>query len=333
MRDRLHHLLYILRMMSWLADPRRLLPQSDSPIDRPIFLLGTQGGGLTLLSRMLRRHPDVISAAGNSRYWTSADEIQNVFGLILPARLSGVRFNAPPHAELPPPRSWTYAVGDLFPKYRGRAEDATPEIARALKDVIRYSARRFAADPQRCRFLDKSQTYTVRVGLIQKVLEQSNPRFVLVPREPYVSVLRAAEGKAADMRRLADKLPLSRRIEICAEHYGNSMRAVFEDCAAAGIDLHILPFERLLQSPEASLRAVCEFVELDFRQDMLPSSEHRLPWGSRFLDRWYPVRPEVNRAYEHKIDAFVVQTVNHWCGDVIDRLGYPLRNAPARKAA
>jgi hypothetical protein len=326
MSERIERLIYAIRSMSWLADPRRLAATPDYRIDRPIFILGTQGGGLTLLSRMLRRHPQVISAAGNHRYWTSADEIQNVYGPILPAELTGLRYKVPPHPELPPaPRSWTYAVGDLFAHYRKQAHDASPELARSLRAVIRYAARRYASDPHRFRFVDKSQTYTVRVGLIHELLKDSDPQFVLVPREPYISVYRAASGKAADMRFLQRSTPLARRVELCAEHFANSMRAVFDDCDQQGIDLLTIPFEHLLAAPEATLQRVCQFVGLDFRHDMLPAGDHRLPLGTRYRDRWYPLRTDVNEPYERQIDDFVIREVNRRCGDLFERLGYRRR--------
>ncbi len=315
--------------MSWLVDPRWPGRSPDYPIDRPIFLLGTQGGGLTLLSRMLRRHSDVISAAGNSRYWSSADELQNVYGMVLPPELTGLRYKAPHHPVLTAPRSWTYAVGDLYPQYRRRKEDATGDLAHRLKQVIRFSARRHAKDRNRFRFLDKSQVFTVRVGFIHELLRETNPRFVLVPREPYVSVLRAAEGKAADMKRIIDTTSLQERITICAEHYGNSMRAVYEDADEQNIEIHCLKFEELLIRPEESLRQVCEFVGLEYQQDLLPSAEHRLPWGSRFLDRWYPIRTDVNRSYEQRLDDHTIEAVNHFCGDLVERLGYQQRKPAA----
>lgn len=331
MRMQIQRLIYALRSHRWLADPRWLLSPPPYPIDRPIFLLGTQGGGLTLLSRMLRRHPDVISAAGNHRYWTGADELQNVYGLILPPELTGLRYKVQPHPELQGTRSWTYAVSDLLPHYRKRAGDATPQLAQVLQKVIRLSAWRHAADPHNFRFVDKSQSFTVRVGLVHELLKGSNPRFVLVPRDPYISVYRAAAGKAADMRRLAATMPLARRVTLCGEHYGNSMQAALADCDRDGIDLLIVPFEQLLKQPETVLRRVCHFVELDFSPDMLPAANHRLPPGSRYHDRWYPLRADVNEPYEKHIDDFVIDVVNQHCGEVIERLGYRRRGeTPAR---
>jgi len=127
------------------------------------------------------------------------------------------------------------------------------------------------------------------------------------------------------MKRLADTIPYEERIRLCAEHYGNSMRAVFEDAKAKNIAIHLLPFETLLTEPEKSLRAVCAFAELDYSPDMLPSPRHKMPIGSRFLDRWYPIRTDVNDGYEKKIDRFVIDTVNQYAGDLIEALGYKKR--------
>ena len=48
-----------------LWTPRRLTTSLDEiEIDRPIFVLGVQGGGLTLLTRMTRRNEDVLTIGG-----------------------------------------------------------------------------------------------------------------------------------------------------------------------------------------------------------------------------------------------------------------------------
>ena len=75
--------LFRARRNVWRWDPR-FRRGADVAIDRPIFLLGTQGAGLTLLSRILRRHPLVVGATGGHRYWAGADEGQNVFAGALP---------------------------------------------------------------------------------------------------------------------------------------------------------------------------------------------------------------------------------------------------------
>lgn len=318
LKENLHRIVYTARMMSWAVDPRSYDTPPALPINKPIFLLGTQGGGLTLLARMFQRHPDVISSAGNCDYWTAANELQNVYGPIVPFDLTGLRYKAPPHPVLTAPRSWTFATKDLLPLYR-RAS-ATPAVADALKNIVRLSALRHAKDKNNFRFMDKSQVFSVRAGMLHDIFPDA--KFILVPREPYISVYRAATGKAGDMKRLAETIPYEERIRLCAEHYGNSMRAVFEDAEKRGFALHVLPFETLLKQPEKSLREACAFAEISYSGDMLPSASHKMPVGSRFLDRWYPIRENVNDGYDRKIDAFVIKTVNEYAGDVLEKLGY-----------
>ena len=58
--------------------PRRIyLPLSKINIKKPIFILGVQGGGLTIVSRILHRHSKVIYCNGNSKFWAGRDEMQN----------------------------------------------------------------------------------------------------------------------------------------------------------------------------------------------------------------------------------------------------------------
>ena len=83
-------------------------------IDRPIFLLGTQGGGLTIISRILRRLPEVISVTGNHRYWAGDDETQNVLTSALPPELSWRDFQAPGYNTAG--HNWIYGCDDYLPR-------------------------------------------------------------------------------------------------------------------------------------------------------------------------------------------------------------------------
>ena len=62
---RLNRAWYLWRRSEWMLDPRRFFTDwADVPVQRPIFFLGNQGDGLTFVSRMVRRHPDVVSVTG-----------------------------------------------------------------------------------------------------------------------------------------------------------------------------------------------------------------------------------------------------------------------------
>jgi len=302
------------------ADP------SPGSVDRPIFILGVQGGGLTLLTRMLRRHGSVVAGAGGPGYWSSADEIQNIYGPLLPLELAGTRWKCPDHPVFSGPYSWCYGTDDMVPMYRNTAEHATDQLRRQLQSVIGASLAIHGASVNTPRFIDKSQSYVLRVSMIAKLLDGQDPRFVLLTRDPYVSVQRAAEGGAADMARLADTVELADRIRLCAEHWTNCMNAALEDRHAAPSGLLTVKFEDLVANPSRTLQEVGSHCDLEIGDHMLPQAGDTLPFGSRFRDRWYPLRPDVNDAYNNRIGAHTVRLVNELAGSTVERLGYDVRD-------
>ena len=320
--EALNFLWYLWKRNNWMLDPRSWFGKFQRvPIDRPIFLLGVQGGGLTLLSRMLRRHPDVVSVSGNHRYWSGADEMHTVFGPMLPPELTGTRYKAPVpnHPVFKPPRSWTYACDELLPYYRKTARDATPELKRAFERAIRMCIARHALDKANARFVDKSQVYTVRVSLIRELLKEHNPKFVLLVNNPWAACYRAALGKAQDMERLKGKLSFKERLEICAQHWANSIRCALEDREE---DMMVVRFEDLLQEPERTLQLICEHVELEFSENMLPAPHHKIHFGSRFRDRWYPLSPERALHYMEQATPQDMEIISARCGSLAKELGY-----------
>jgi len=320
--EALNLLWYLWRRNNWMLDPRSWFGKFEGvAIDRPIFLLGVQGGGLTLLSRMLRRHPQVVSVSGNHRYWSGADEMHTVLGPILPAELTGARYKVPwpDHPVFKPPRSWTYACDELLPYYRKTAKDATPELKQAFERVIRMCIARHAPDKTNARFVDKSQVYTVRVSLIRELLKGYKPKFVLVVNNPWAACYRAALGKARDMERLKGKLSFKERLEICAQHWANSIRCALEDRRE---DMLVVRFEDLLQEPEKTLRQICEHVELEFCEDMVPAPHHKIPFGSRFRDRWYPLDPKRALHYIEEASPEELEIISARCSSLAKELDY-----------
>jgi len=305
-----------------MLDPRAYLGSfGHVAIDRPVFLLGVQGGGLTLVSRMLRRHPRVVSVSGNCRYWSGADEMHTVFGPLLPAELTGARYKVPwpDHPLYDPPRSWTYASDELLPHYRQTAQDATPELRERFRRVIRMCLARHADDPQQAQFIDKSQVYTVRVDLIRELLKGHRPLFVLVPVDPYAACYRAALGKAQDMDRLQTRLAFPERLEICAQHWANSMECALADRAD---DMIVVKLEDVLSEPGRWIARICEHVGIDYRENLLPGPDDRVPFGSRFRDRWYPLDPERALRYADAASDEEREIIHRRCGEIAAEFGY-----------
>jgi len=84
-----------------------------------------------------------------------------------------------------------------------------------------------------------------------------------------------------------------------------------------------LRFEDILSSPHESVARLCDFVGLDFDDDMLPQPHHRLPLGTRFEEKWHPLRPEVNRQYLARLTEEHIEVIAARCEAIARDLGYP----------
>jgi len=320
--EAMNWLCYVYRREAWAFDCSRLFRSYDDvEIDRPIFLLGTQGGGLTLVSRMLRRNPTVISVTGNHTYWAGADEMQNVLGPILPPQLTGIKNKIPPHPDFPPPRGWLYAIDALLPLYRLTEKDADADLKSRFLRLLRWLIAHHQVPGVGTRFTDKSQLYTIKVAFLNKLLEGTDPRFLLITRNPYALCYRSANGGARSCRRLAERFSLDERVRLAAEHWDNSMRCALEDGEKVN-SFHVLRFESLLERPEQQLKETCRFLDLEFDRRMIPNETDVVPLGSRFRNRWYPLRPSVNDRYLREIGGEHVRIIAARCGELARRLGY-----------
>lgn len=335
-RDRANRFWYLWRRNNWLVDPRGVVAHfREVEVDRPVFLVGNQGDGLTLVSRMLRRHPQIVSLSGNHHYWAGADEMHRaMLGRLPPSLVSGGKWlgNGPRHEVLTPPLSWSYAADDLLGHYRRTAADYDERAAKKLHAVIRESLYRHGR-PSGGRFTDKSQTVTVRMSYVNALLRDVQPHFVLITRDPYASCLRNAIGGAHDLRRVADTLDLSARFEICVQHWINSMRCVEEDKDEVAA-FTWMRFEDVLSKPDESMRTLCEFLGLPYAGDMVPAAGQSVPFGSRFPERWYPLKREVNDRYLADLpDEFETKLVER-AGELAAGFGYqpPSRRRGAEQA-
>ncbi len=311
-----------IRFNLWRVHPLRFSRQLDTiPIKSPIFLLGVQGGGLTLLARMLHRHPQVVYVTGNSKYWAGPDEMQIVMEPLLPPELAGLHRNQPYHPDYPY-RDWLYATDELLPLYRKTAADATPMMAYRFQRAIRLTIALYASNPQNARFVDKSQTFTVRLSLVNALLAPYNPHFILVTRNPYAVIYRAAT-RVHSVKRTASSL--EERLRLAAQHWANSFRCALEDAFEVK-HFFIVRFEDLLKEPERWLKEICSFTGLSFIYEMLPAPEHRIPIGStgsaRGDHKWYPLRPNVNQPYLESLEPWMIELIDAIAGDLARQWEY-----------
>ena len=302
----------------WRISPRRLGSKVDSiPIDRPIFILGTRGGGGTLVGRCLRRNRDVVTVSGNSENWTGADEMATIRNRQL--RLPPVLWGSKHRSDLdiaPFGTDQPHAADQLLPLYRATAEDASPEVAARLARLIREHIAVYARDRRHARFLDKTHAFTLKIPLLATVLEASRPFFVLVIRNPYVVCPWMVERKPTLFRA---GTPDEERLRLVAENWANSYATALLDARTIP-NVFALRFEDFLASPERSVRALCESLGLDFDDSLIPRAGQRIPFATLPGDRkWYPLYPS---STPRQLPAEWEQIISLRCGTLAESFGY-----------
>lgn len=322
---------------------RRRRSVDDIPIDRPIFVLGLQGGGTTLVTRCLLRHPAVVSMGGNSSFWVATDELGFVRNRM--ARLPRTLWSAQGRTDVDGSQFGSnhdsaYASHDLFPHYRNTADDATPEDAAVFKRVIREHIDVYARDPQNARFVDKTHTYSLKVPYLEALLDGCDPYFVLVVRNPYTMCFRAVRRKPPQWIRAP---AYEEQLRIAAQHWRASYCTALED-GARSPRFGAVRFEDFVRDPAAVVEAICAFTGLAYDPDLVPDPAHQRPFGTLPSDtKWYPLLDDPWRARVPDADAALIDAE---CGALARALGYgrdvdfepqvqmlaPARNAEAAPA-
>jgi len=314
--------------------PRRLwVPLREVPIDRPIFLLGVQGGGATILARTLYRHPSAVYASGNSTYWAGLDEIHNCLHIHgLPEALvhrslhfGNLNDTVEDHPLFGHQRSWLYATDELLPRYRRTAVDADAATTAQFRRVLGKVIRAYAHDPHRARFVDMSQLYTIQVPFIQEMLRDCGPKFILVARNPYATCARAAEKEYTPHFGSRIQSDRALRVRCAVEHWSNSYRLALE--AARSVPMQIVRYEDFVREPEQVIRRLCGFCELEFHPDQVPGPGQRVPLGSVAPEKWYPLKVDENEKYLKNVPRDLAQGLRTRAADVVQELGYEVLDA------
>jgi Sulfotransferase family len=321
----------LYRRDRWRYSPARRRRAVDRiPLDRPIFFLGVQGGGETIVGRCLRRNRSVVSMSGNSAHWTGIDELGVVRNRMarLPRSLWGCKFRTDvEHPLFGPNHNSVYACDALLPFYRRTAEDADEAEGARFRRLLREHLAVYARDPQRARFFDKTHTNTLKLPLLAEYLRGCDPFFVLVARNPYSWCHRAVRRK-----RPAHQVALApeQELRLAAEHWRNSYRIALEDAAAIP-NVAVVRFEDFVADPEATVRRLCASVGLDFEPAMVPRPGDRFPFATLPGDRkWHPLFPDPWLAQVTEQEAEIVASV---CGPLARELGYEWTPAATRRAS
>jgi Sulfotransferase family len=304
----------------WRYSPRRRGRRVDRiPLDRPIFFLGVQGGGETIVGRCLRRSDAVVCMSGNSGHWTGTDELGVVRNRMarLPKALWGCKFRTDlEHPLFGPNHNSVYASDTLLALYRRTAEDADDADGAQFRRLLREHLAVYARDPRRARFFDKTHTNTLKIPLLAEYLRGCEPFFVLVVRNPYSWCYRAVRRKRPTYR---VELGPEEELRLAAEHWTNSYRTALDD-AASTPNVTLVRFEDFVADPEATVRRLCDFTGLELEPAMVPGPGDRFPFATLPGDRkWYPLFADPWLGQITDREATVVAGV---CEPLAGELGY-----------
>lgn len=293
----------------------------DIPIDRPIFVLGVQGGGTTLVTRTLLRHPEVVSMGGNSSFWVATDEmgfVRNRMVRLPPTLWSSSHRTDLVHPVFGASHDSMYASDALYGSYRNVAGDANERDAAALRRLIREHIAVYAHDHRHARFLDKTHTLTLKIPYVEELLRGTSPHYVLVVRDPYSTCYRAIRRKPPAW---ASQPPYEEQLRLAAEHWANSVRTALEDGPETG-RFTVVRFEDFVRDPEATIRAMCDFTGLSFSDELVPREGQSRPFGTLPSDtKWYPLFED---PWRNRVSAADIEIIDSEVGDVAGELGYAI---------
>ena len=287
---------YHLIRFSWIL----LIPFAKPLLPKKvIFLIGNQGDGISFISRVLRRNKDIVTITGNHKYWTGADEIASVMEIYLREELKSPGYFSKEfiNKNLTGPRSWSYGSNEIIEKYYRDDKDFSKKIKNNLLKSIDTSLIRFGRNKI---FLDKSQVFSLKMKLLDKIFSKK-VFFIHVTRNPYVSICRASLfKKAGDLKRYSKFLSDDKLFNIAIEHFKNTTEIILNDCKKVK-NYKRLKFEDFLENPEKHTKELCKYLKISYSKDMIPNKYQKIPFFTKFNDRWFPINKNVNTQYLTKI--------------------------------
>lgn len=302
----------------------RLLYRSMHTIDikKPIFMLGVQGGGLTVMSRVIRLLPHIVYISGNSQFWAGADELHNSARFKhLPNQLtlrSPGYYNLLGHEKNHPDfgyeRAFLYASSKFIHKYRLTENDWTPELDFALKQAIKRCLCVYASNPTQAQFIDMSQSYSLKIPFLNRCF--SDAHFIIVSRNPFAVCWKQAQKSA-----VFNKDP-QRAVQLAAEHWHNSYQYALNDTANSKNTLQIR-FEDFMQDPILISEKIFSFLDQSHIDIKNLIAQHKSPpLGSCDPEKWFPINHRVNKNHFDTMPDWAREIINEQCGELAQRLGY-----------
>ena len=217
----------------------------------PVFLVGMNGSGTTMLCHSLGNHPDLYGCKRETRvlphfiahlhrYGTLGDDdnflrlMRDIYALRAFRQLNGGR-------PVPLPEDWA-------------------TMPRDLASIVDTAFRYFAVKEHKKRWADKTPMHALHITALAR----------LFPSARFVHVIRDGRDSAASFHRRWHRTP-----EVTIHRWKTVVREARRQGMGVGDQYFELRYEDLTREPEVWMERVCTFLGLPFCAAVLQS---RQPW-------------------------------------------------------
>ena len=217
---------------------------------QPVFVVGMNGSGTTMLLDNMGRHPDLYAFPRETRILpylleraaamgdlSSDDQFHELWNLV---RTQGVFELANDGQEVPLPDDWRACPRD---------------VGSVLNRVFGY----FAEKEGKTRWCEKTPQYVQHIGRLAEVY----------PQAKFIHMIRDGRDSAASFNRRWKRTP-----ELTIFRWKKVIRDGRRQGELLGSDRYIeVHYEHLTTDTETWLRRICEFLQVDWNAAVLESSQ------------------------------------------------------------
>jgi hypothetical protein len=165
-----------------------------------------------------------------------------------------------------------------------------------------------------------SQSYSLKVPLLREFFPGAS--FILVTRDPFVMCWREATRHPDHKYRLWNEYPsLERGLRLAAQHWRNTYRIALDDLNGER-DWGLVRFENFIRNTEEEVRKMASVSGVDFSRKMIPSSEDKIPLGSKAVRKWFPIDENPNNKYKKSITKKAIKVIEKEINEIDKKLGY-----------
>ncbi len=302
----------------------------SEPVPAP-FIVANPGSGTTLLRMMLDAHPD-LAIPPETHFVPDLIERAREIRRASDRKPTGAELAA----EIASNRRWAdfhISQAELAERMSGRRGEA------GAKAAIRAFYELYAESQGKARWGDKTPDYLRSIRRIGRTL----------PEAHFVHLVRDGRDVAVSRRRWRGRAGAKERpVEKWASQWSRWIATARKQ--SADVEHYIeVRYEDLVTDTQPTLRRVCEFIQLDFRPEMLDYHE-RASERLEELDHSLPAsegkgeRPADHRQAKHALTSAPPQEekVQAWrremteedrrafeaeAGELLEELGYPVGEA------